>query len=154
MNAETLNRNLAIVAAERRQLWQNGFRPVALHSNDKRPFGDAWQDRARQNPPEALTAQPRPAALNTGILCDGLRPVDIDVDDPAVAERMEALAVRMLGAAPCRWRGNSGRRVLLYRADEGEPGKRVLTSNLGKVEILAARRTYGADPAWVDSEGS
>ena len=123
MNAEAPTMSLTSVAALRRKLGQNGFRPVALHSNEKRPFGAAWQERARQNPPEATTAPPHPAALNTGILCYGLRALDVDVDDPALAEQLEALATETLGPAPVRWRANSGRRLLLYRSAEGAAGR-------------------------------
>lgn len=74
----------------RGQLWQNGFPPVAVYSPDakdwkgqpivkvgKRPKGDGWEIRARQNPPEASSKWPESDAMNTGILCDGLQGVDI-----------------------------------------------------------------------------
>ena len=38
--------DLNAIAQLRAQLWANGFRPVALHTGEKRPFGPAWQDRA------------------------------------------------------------------------------------------------------------
>ncbi len=35
------------VARLRADLWSAGYRPLALYTRDKRPFDDAWQDRAR-----------------------------------------------------------------------------------------------------------
>ena len=102
-------------------LWRAGYRPVAVYTNAKNPFGDKWEQRARQTPPQAVTAPPDPRHLNTGILCDGLRAVDVDVDDPAKAAEIDRLAREMLGAAPMRFRANSPRHLHLYRAAEGEP---------------------------------
>jgi hypothetical protein len=92
------------IARLRARLWEAGYRPVALYSNDKRPIGGAWQARARRDPPEAAAGTARPDALNTGVLCDGLRAIDLDVDDAALAERLEAMAVGVFGPAPVRWR--------------------------------------------------
>ena len=129
--------DLSHIVSLRSALWASGFRPVALYSGDKRPFGTAWQARARLDPPEAVGAAPRMDATNTGVLCDGLRAVDIDVDDPDLAVRIEAEAAARFGATITRWRDNSGRRLLLYRAAEGMPVKRVLAGTLGrKVEVL------------------
>ena len=126
----------ATVAALRRRLWAAGYRPLAVRTRDKAPAGLVWQGRARRDPPEAAVAPADVGTLNTGILCDGLRVLDIDVDDHAIADRIEALAFASLGAAPVRWRENSGRCALFYRAAEGEPGKRVLSGSAGKVEVL------------------
>jgi len=126
----------ATVAALRRRLWAAGYRPLAVRTGGKAPAGLAWQNRARRDPPEAAIAPADADTLNTGILCDGLRVLDIDVDDDATAGRIEALAVAWLGAAPVRCRDNSGRRALVYRAAEGEPGKRELAGTAGKVEVL------------------
>lgn len=143
--------DLASLASLRIRLWDAGFRPLALHSSDKRPFGDAWQDRARRDPPEAATMLPSIGALNTGILCDGLRALDIDCDDSDLAQRIEDEATARFGLAPVRWRGNSGRRLLVYRATEGEPPKRVLAGTEGrKLEVLGRGQqfhAYGTHPS-------
>ena len=52
------------VASLRARLAVAGFRPVALYTNEKRPFGNAWQERARRDPPEAAEVKPDPRALN------------------------------------------------------------------------------------------
>jgi hypothetical protein len=139
------------VMALRQRLWVSGYRPVPVYnfnakvsSAGKRPFGTEWQSHARLDPPEAAIAKPDGRALNTGILCDGLRTIDIDVDDPAIADMVDRLAVERLGPAPVRWRADSPRRLRLYRAAEGEPTKRMLNGPGGKVEVLGRGQQFVA----------
>jgi Bifunctional DNA primase/polymerase, N-terminal len=149
--------------ALREELYDAGFRPVAISSPDadhrnagKAPFEWEWQIKARQDPPEALRCNRRDA-LNTGILCDGLRALDIDVDDLALVQRIRATAIMAWGEAPMRVRDNSSRCLLLYRAAEGEPPKRKLDGKLGKLEILGygqqfvayGRHPSGAELRWM-----
>jgi hypothetical protein len=131
------------VAAIRAQLWDAGYRPVPVYNHDdpgpspgKRPWGDQWQNSARREPPVAAVAAPLPGVLNTGILCDGLRPIDFDIDDPTIASRCRAIALSMFGEAPIRMRRDSPRCLVLYRAAEGMPRKRTLAGTLGKIEVL------------------
>src|ERR1700693_3955619 len=88
------------VMLQRQQLWHFGYRPVAVYTKDKRPFGIDWTGRARRNPPEAASVSPFDDALNTGVLCDGLQAVDIDIDDQAKASEVEQLAKQLLCPAP------------------------------------------------------
>lgn len=118
------------VARLRKQMWTAEFRPIPVRNADdsgpspgKRPDGANWQVLARQNPPYAVEAPVSPAALNTGLLCDGLRPLDIDVEDEATAARIRMLALDMLGPGPVKTRSNSVKCTILYRAAEGEPRK-------------------------------
>lgn len=99
------------VARLRKQMWTAEFRPIPVRNADdsgpspgKRPDGANWQVLARQNPPYAVEAPVSPAALNTGLLCDGLRPLDIDVEDEATAARIRMLALDMLGPGPVKTR--------------------------------------------------
>jgi Bifunctional DNA primase/polymerase, N-terminal len=131
------------ITALRRRLWQAGFRPIEIYSHDagvsdagKRPIGNAWQERARRDPPAAVVEPVSTLGLNTGILSDALRALDIDIDDTAVARQVQDVALRLLGGAPIRWRSNSARCLLLYRADEGAPQKAVCKGRFGKVEVL------------------
>lgn len=58
---------LDAIAALRRDLFSEGYRPVTVVSHDgdpnrspgKRPTGLGWQHRARRTPPEAAVLQPR-----------------------------------------------------------------------------------------------
>jgi Bifunctional DNA primase/polymerase, N-terminal len=134
---------VAEVASTRARLWDAGFRPVTIYnpttpckSPGKQPVGAEWQHRARRDPPEAADAEPTPDALNTGILCDGLRAIDVDVDDAGIAARVRALLVAQFGETAIRTRSNSVRFLTLYRAAEGEPGKRAMAGTAGKVEVL------------------
>lgn len=132
------------IASLRSQLWNNGYRPVAVYTRDKRPFGNAWHERARQNPPGAVIEVVHEGALSTGILCDGLRAVDVDIDDTAVASEVERTAKAMVGSCPVRRRADSARALLLYRAAYGEPGKRTLQGANGKVEVLGRGQQFVA----------
>jgi hypothetical protein len=145
----------------RRFLWDNGgFRPVPVYNPDapvknpgKRPKGAGWIDEARQTPPGSLGSAAENDALNTGILCDGMRAIDIDVDAPGVAAQVRDLAVEMLGAAPERFRMNSERVLLLYKAAVGEPGKRVKKgANGDKIEVLGRGQQFVA--FWKHPSGS
>ena len=133
----------------RRQLWESGYRPLAVHTGGKKPFGLAWQERARQNPPATITEPLNEAALNTGILCDALRVLDCDIDDPAIMNEIERVAIALLGPAPIRKRHDSARCILLYRAAQGEPAKRKLSGTMGQIEALGHGQqfvAYGKHP--------
>ena len=143
-------------AALRAQLWDAGWRPVPLYSWDcphthltdkdrgKRPIGKGWQARARQTPPEAADAVPDGDALETGILCDGLRVLDLDIDDGPTVANLRALAVQMLGDTIVRSRDNSPRILLPYRAADGTPPKRTLAGSMGKIEVLGEGQQFAA----------
>jgi hypothetical protein len=135
------------VRSLRERLWDAGYRAVPVYTVDagrrlrhakpgKHPKGDGWQEGARANPPAAVTQLPTNDATNTGILCDGLRVIDIDVDDPAAAGRCAAIATERLGEGPIRWRANSPRRAIVLRAAEGEPPKRSISGTIGEIEVL------------------
>ncbi len=122
---------------------RNGFGVMELRTGDKACTVPNWQKGAAK--PRDLE-RPHPYFLNTGILCAGLRIVDIDCDDPNIVSAIEDLTRRFLGDAPCRSRANSARKAFLYRAFRGEPRKRSVTSNSlvnldgkpSKVEVLGA----------------
>lgn len=153
------------VAALRAQLWTGGFRPVAVHNpiageinSGKAPVGKDWPDLARRNPPFHAISIARKDSLNTGLLSDGLRAVDIDIDDPAIVSRVTAIVYDILGGEPpTRYRNNSPRITAIYRAAEGTPSKRVLAGKHGKVEILGKGQQFvafgqhytGADLQWM-----
>jgi P4 family phage/plasmid primase-like protien len=151
------------VHALRAELWRQGFRPVAVvnwnappirpngrrETPGKRPVGDAWEERARRDPPEAAAVAPSADALNTGILCDGLRAVDVDVEDPAIVAAIRAAAERRFGVTLTRTRATGARVLMLYRAADGQPGSRILRAErIGpsgepdKVEVLGRGRQF------------
>ena len=149
-------RHIAAVTALRAELVDGGYTPVEVVNHDamhtspgKAPVRRDWQHGA----PIVRTD---PGALNTGILCDGLRAVDIDVDDQGIAAAVRARCVVMLGEAPMRYRANSARVLLLYRAAQGVPRKRQLVGTAGKVEVLGrgqqfvafGRHPTGAELLW------
>ena len=145
------------VSAIRGKLWQNGFRPVSVFSPGavewtgqpianagKRPNCKNWRESALASIPDACTAKPSMDALNTGILCDGLVALDVDIDDPALANQAIGAAIHFLGSAPMRVRSDSARVLMLYRAAEGEPKKRSIDGTGGKVEALGSGQQFVA----------
>jgi Bifunctional DNA primase/polymerase, N-terminal len=100
-----VNGDVEAVFALRRQYWENGYRPVAVwnsnikrvHNPGKQPVGKEWEKAARQNPPRAAVVLPDPQALSTGILCDEVRCVDIDVFDFDLVEKIARLVEEKLG---------------------------------------------------------
>jgi hypothetical protein len=136
----------------RSKLWDCGYRPVAVYSWDhpdktragKAPLGNNWTELARQDPPNCLHYPPVQHAMNTGVLCDRLRAFDIDVDDADLAAHCRLLIIDRLGDAPRRYRGNSGRSLLLLRAADGEPRKIAIAGRLGKIEVLGRGQQFVA----------
>jgi hypothetical protein len=151
-------RELQAIDALRQKLDVNGFFIVACLSGTKRPLGDRWQRRALER--EYLRYGCVWHARNTGILLNGLRAVDLDVDDPALVSLLRRLALNTFGSSPpVRFRDNSPRQLLLYRATEGAPPTLSLKGRLGGVQILGrdhhalafGRHPSGADLYWVRS---
>ena len=153
------NPPLGDVTSLREELWDAGFRPVPVYNIDanhpspgKAPMGIDWPESARMDPPEAVR-RTSASALNTGILCDGLRALDLDLESPQLVARIRAMAVFRLGEAPMRVRSNSPRCLLLYRAAVGEPPKRLICGTEGKVEVLGRGQqfvAFGKHPSGVD----
>lgn len=128
--SDTTPPDLDQITELRQSMWQDGFRPVPIVSHDtpgpspgKRPLGADWANAARMDPPHATTTPATSGAANTGILCDGLRVIDIDCDDPEDATTIRELAEGLFGPSPVRYRTNSSRITLVYRAAVGEPPK-------------------------------
>jgi hypothetical protein len=161
--------SIEVVSAARAHLWQSGFRPVPILnwnakglSPGKRPLENDWHNAALKDPPFCATSPAVPFALNSGILCDGLRAIDADLDDPTLASRVRAIAVERFGEPPIRYRANSSRFLMLYRAAAGQPRKVSVTGKSHtrefgcKVEALGAgqqfvafgRHDSGADLEW------
>ena len=139
------------VLALRTALWVNGYRPVAVLTRGKAPAGVDWIVRARQDMPFAACHPSAPRTASTGVLCDGLRAIDIDVPDPALASQIEALAFKLLGGTLIRERDGTGKRLLVYRAAEGEPSKRFVGLKGGNlVEVLGHGQQFVAFGVHVD----
>ncbi len=149
--------DVASVTKLRANLWSAGFRPVPVINPDaggespgKRPLGLQWQTHARMDPPFCAKSPAVPHALNTGLLTDGHRDIDFDIDDPDKAVKCRALATKMLGPAPTRIRQKSPRALLVYRAAEGCPGKRTITGSTHtrehgcKIEVLGKGQQFVA----------
>jgi hypothetical protein len=144
---------LMSVRVLREDLWRNQYRPLAVYNHDedwteaagKLPSGKAWQERARLDPPEAVHAIAA-NARNTGLLCDNLRAVDIDISDADMVAGVRFLAEGVLGSgALVRYRDNSPRILMLYRAAvPGQKKRRVAASKEVAVEVLGHGQQFVA----------
>jgi putative DNA primase/helicase len=144
----------ADVEVLRHTLSANGYQPVAVagivpgdEKSGKNPIQSDWQN---------LTGMPA-WSPNTGILCVGLRAIDVDEDDPEKAAGIRRLIEARLGPGPVRVRSNSGRCLLLYRAAEGVPVKQVVRLDDkpkgSKVEVLGKGQQFVAfGKHWTDVE--
>ena len=90
----------------------NGYSPLPLHYGRKNPIPDGWQ-HYQFKPADARKKKFESAAV--GVLCGDVVGIDIDCRDAHVAAELEALAVRLLGAAPRRI-GQAPKVLLPYRA--------------------------------------
>jgi hypothetical protein len=143
---------IPLAATLRGDLWDAGYRPIALPTRGKAPRSPGWLNSARADPPAAVVSAPVSSELNTGVVADGLRAIDLDIEDFGAASRVHAVAEDMLGPAPCRYRANSCRRLLVYNALEGAPRKLALQGELGSVEVLGFGQqflAYGRHPSGV-----
>ena len=132
----------------RRNLWANGYRPVAIKTGLKHPTDAAWTETARRSPPACIQYewtgfhdakgvwQLPGEHLNTGIQTDEQRPIDIDFEDDRgllIAE----FCFDHFGVPPIRFRDNSPRLLLLYGAAAGSPPKAQISDGKPKAERCA-----------------
>ena len=111
--------------------------------------------RLRKGIGDAGTARPNSPTSpqitsNTGILCDGLRVFDLDIDDSEIGAAVKAILVPFLPPGGLvRQRQGSPRIATILRA-EGRPGKLSVAGARGKVEVLGVGQqvlVHGAHPS-------
>jgi hypothetical protein len=112
------------LTALRLKLRVNGYRPVPISgpgmrisSAGKRPVMVDWR-RICADADEAEVcrwAMVEPNCTNTGLLCGELVGVDLDIPVLEIAERIEALAVTILGRTSLRRIGQAPKMLLAYR---------------------------------------
>ena len=112
----------------------------------KRPAERDW----RRGHSAAQLAHVTDITSNTGILCDGLRVFDLDIDDSEIGAAVKAILVPFLPAGVLvRQRQGSPRIATILRA-EGRPGKLIVAGARGKVEVLGVGQqvlVHGAHPS-------
>ncbi|UZF92683.1 AAA family ATPase [Bosea sp. NBC_00550] len=123
----------------RERLDARGYRVIAVRTAGKAPFEAGW----RQTAGVPVFNQ---EGASTGIRCDKLRAVDIDVDDPDRAAEVEALVEKHFGPAPTRFRSNSPRVLSVYRSDRPRLKRTIaLPFHTGsKIEILGDGQQFVA----------
>jgi Bifunctional DNA primase/polymerase, N-terminal/Primase C terminal 2 (PriCT-2) len=118
----------------------NGYKPVRVRSMSKSPVAKQWQYGEAENQLRAVEA----TALNTGILTAGLRCIDVDVDNHQIAAAIKTKILALCPGALIRVRAGSSRFAAVVRAADGEPGKRSVAGQHGKLEILGAGQQFVA----------
>lgn len=135
-------------------LWVSGYRPVAIRNGEKFPTDKDWVERARQDPPAIIREPYKWTHNGTGILCDGLRVIDLDLDSEADSDMVAHWCLDNFGDAPIRVRSNSSRKLIVYKAAEGSPTKARLWNADDKIgiEVLGHGNqffAYGVHPSGV-----
>ena len=127
----------------------NGYRPVPIKRDTKRPPMDGWQDFAY-----SLGCERQFETCGAGILLGEAVGFDIDVDDPAAVAAIENTARQILkignAADVPRRIGNPPRVLLPFRATQ--PFRKIAsasftmrsTGTTGKVEVLAEGQQFVA----------
>ncbi len=140
----------------RAAMWANGFRPIPIETakkgdkdSGKRPLGDKWQIGAREDPPVCLGFDVVAWGMNTGILADGLRVIDFDIDDPKLVAAVTAEAASILGVTILRTRSNSPRCMMVYRSSDGEPKKLAITGATHSKDVACKIEVLGLGQQFV-----
>lgn len=131
------------ICAFRGSAHANGYRLVRVATRQKRPIAHKWSEG------ESLAALMKfeLGSANTGLVLEGLRAFDLDIDDPELASAVTALLFKYAPRHNCliRKRMGSSRIAVLYRAAEGAPGKRSVVLTQGKVEVLGSGQQLVVD---------
>ena len=121
---------------------ENGF--TVTPTKGKKPVVRRWQNPAPTNRQwlGTMLKANRYEGLDLGIVCGRVVGIDLDADDPATAEQLEALAAEHLGPTPYQRVGRAPRTLLLYRPAAGEhiPSLRVA----GHIDVLSNGRQFVA----------
>jgi hypothetical protein len=133
--------NLADVNDFRVRAIANGYRLVRVHTCGKAPVSQGWQHGEASE----LLLQVTDATASTGMICTGLRVVDVDVDDPEIVGFVTGVVHDCLPSGGLiRRRPGSPRYAIVFRA-QGEPAKRSVKGDAGKIEILGAGQQLVVD---------
>jgi putative DNA primase/helicase len=124
-----------------RQLIENGYSPVPLVPGAKRPIHDKWEALREATITEKLlqeTVSKHPKA-GVGVAggYNGLVPIDVDTDDPAI----KAAVFKVLPKTPVAKKGSKGG-TLFYRSRAPIPGRKFIGLNSKPiVEVLTSGQT-------------
>ena len=128
-----------LTPAEDRQLIENQYEPIAV--DGKAAVAQGWQSLPMTVERILAMRETHPRARNTGLRTGHLCAIDIDVQSPAHAEAVKALAFQVLGETPLVRVGSKGF-MLCYNMEEPIRKVTVLTDAAtpgefaDKVEVL------------------
>ena len=143
----------------------NGYHPVPIigahvdtPSAGKKPTMPGWQTKCATATEEEIARWSRSqiGGTNTGIVCGRTIGVDIDVQDDALSDKLDALALEVLGPTSLRRIGRAPKTLLVYRVATsitklqtpalifGDDPDTKADVDKCKVEILAAGQQFVA----------
>lgn len=123
------------------------------YNNDRQVVGiPAWTDN--QTIDRDIVKWQRDGDLGICLQTRQVRAIDIDVQDPALAEQIRSAIELTVGELPLRYRPNSSKCLLAFRL-EGTYTKRILRTAHGPIEFLANGQQFiavGTHPSGVRYE--
>lgn len=129
---------LRLSTEDRRQLLlHSGYSVVGIQAGTKHPTGFEaleWTRKVREDPQHYVT-NISPRHPYEGIVTDGLRPIDGDIDDRTRMAALHEYIQARLGDVPYRYRDGSPRKLYLFRAAEGQPSKRYVVNEATKERV-------------------
>jgi hypothetical protein len=124
---DSLRQNGDDLTTLRLDMHANGYRPVPVSSPEcrckdagKRPLLTDWPTKCATATADVISewTEAEGNSTNTGILTGDVAGIDIDVPVPGLVDRLEDLALEMLGETPL-WRfGSLPKRLAVYRIDK------------------------------------
>jgi putative DNA primase/helicase len=141
---------LLSVENERLSLLRNGYPPVPVKTGQKNPMALGWQIISKNADEPIVLSWKRKmrACRSTGILTGEVVGVDIDVQDEALASKIEALAYETLGPTPLKRIGRAPKRLLTFRTlnpfNKIDGGALYLGDQKQKIEVLGQGQQFVA----------
>jgi len=150
------NRGTSLFAEYAPRLYDNGWGSL-LPLNGKNPLIPGWPQFNRRPLTETELDDlcRRYPTANVGLPAgNGIVAIDIDVDDPAHAERAQVLADEMLGQTPLIRIGRAPRQVRIYRgtARSGKHHPIEVFGDSGQVVLYGTHPTTQQRYFWPDDE--
>jgi hypothetical protein len=99
----------------------------------KRPLGRDWPNRVVS---KAEAEAHLRAHGNLGLKTRHYPVIDVDVEDPQLAELICETVQQQLGTAPRRTRSNSSKTALVYAIEEPMRKQKLVIGDMGAVEVL------------------
>ena len=139
--------NIESVGLLRQKLVDSGFHPLEALNRTKHPFGSGWTRK-----PSCLDVHPE--RLSTALLAKGVWIIDVDTEDPILANQILEFSDSAFGVSVKRLRTNTSRFALIYQGF-GKPSiPKISLGKDGMIDILGAGRCIMVGGEHKDQAGS